>query len=168
MAHEALSGLGNWLALRPQAALDGAALPPCEPDPAHFSMHPVFAQVVLLGQMHADESFAPPAQGPAHFSMHPVFAQVVLLGQMHADGSFSPPAQGPAHFSMHPVWAQDDDPAAPKANPIPASSRIIEAIASLLICTTLSIISNLHVQISDSLYKHMTIWIWARSLRFSG
>lgn len=143
MAHEALSGPGDWLAFRPQAALEGAALPPCEQGPAHFSMHPVCAQAVLLGQMHADESFSPPAQDPAHFSMHPVCAQDSLLGQMH-------------------------DPAAPKANPIPASSRIIEAIASLLICTTLPIILIVHVPISDSLYKHMTIWIWARSLGFSG
>jgi len=57
---------------------------------------------------HEDAALVPKAHGPVQFSKHPVCEQDVLLGQMH-------------------------DPACPKANPIPASSRTIETIASLFI-----------------------------------
>ena len=66
--------------------------------------------LLALGQLaaHEDVVLSPRAHGPVQFSKHPVCVQDVLLGQIH-------------------------DPACPRANPIPASSRTIETIASFFI-----------------------------------
>jgi hypothetical protein len=72
------------------------------------------------------------------------------LGQLAAQGEAEPVPR--AHelpqFSRHPVCGQAallwqlHDPACPRANPIPASSRTIETIASFFICITLLICMN--------------------------
>ena len=98
----------SQLALEQLAAQEDAPLFPAEHDPLQFSKHPVIAQDSLLGQVHEEAASFPAAHDPLQLSKHPVFAQDWLLGQVH-------------------------DPASPRASPIPAISRTIEAIASLFI-----------------------------------
>jgi len=72
-----------------------------------------------MGQLPMQEGalFSPEAHDPEQFSRHSDCEQEVLSGQMH-------------------------DPACPRADAIPASSRTIETIASFFIKTTLFILGT--------------------------
>ena len=80
----------------------------------------------------------------AQQALLPLADPQLALGQLaaHEDAALSPKAHDPEQFSKHPVCEQDvllgqtHDPACPRANPIPASSRTIETITSLFIYTT--------------------------------